>query len=155
LQRIKNYKFPQLKIISDEVYADIVYGNNNGKNISFNCICYTGTHDNDTTLGWYRGSDQDTRSAEEIRAMQETVLWRTGGSEESVSTDIVKIAFSTPARIAIAPIQDLLSLDSSARMNLPGTTENNWRWRMQAEHLSPELCDNIATLVHDSGRGRQ
>jgi 4-alpha-glucanotransferase len=125
------------------------------ENIPFNCVCYTGTHDNDTTLGWFRGGDQDTRSAEDIRSMQEIVLQRTGSSEDTVSIDISKIAFSTPARIAIAPIQDILSLDSDARMNIPGTTENNWRWRMQAEHLTPELCDNMALLVHDSGRGQQ
>ena len=124
-------------------------------NIPYNRICYTGTHDNDTTLGWFRGSNNDRRPEEEIRANQETILYRTGGSAETVSIDMIKLAFSTPARIAIAPMQDILSLGSKARMNTPGTTENNWRWRMQSEHLSPELCDNIASLVRDSGRGRE
>jgi 4-alpha-glucanotransferase len=122
--------------------------------ISHNRVCYTGTHDNDTTLGWYRGGPYGPRSDDEIRATQEIVLQRTGGSEETVSIDMIKIAFSTPACIAIAPIQDILGLDSSGRMNTPGTTENNWRWRMQSEQLSPELCDNIANLVHVTARGQ-
>jgi len=122
-------------------------------NIPYERICYTGTHDNNTTLGWFRGSDADRRPKKEIRANQETILYRTGGSAETVSIDIIKLAFSTAARIAIAPMQDILSLDSCARMNTPGTTDNNWRWRMQSEQLSAELCDNIRALVKDSERG--
>lgn len=123
-------------------------------NTPFNRVCYTGTHDNDTTLGWFSGGapESDPRTAEEVRALQEAVLRRTGGTRESVSIDIIRIAFATPARLAIAPMQDILSLGSEARMNTPGTTGNNWRWRMQSEHLSAELCDNIRSLVHDSRR---
>ena len=122
------------------------------ENIPYERICYTGTHDNNTTLGWFLGSDNDRRPKSEILASQQTILSRTGGSAETVSIDIIQLAFSTAARIAIAPMQDILSMDSSARMNTPGTTDNNWRWRMQSEQLSDQVCDNIRALVKDSER---
>ena len=118
-----------------------------------NCVCYTGTHDNDTTLGWFLGSPDDIRPPEEIKATREIVLRRTGGTKETVATDLARLAFSTDARIAIAPMQDYLGLGSEARINTPGTSSNNWRWRVQHEQLSPELCQNVANLVNAADRG--
>ncbi len=118
-----------------------------------NCVCYTGTHDNDTTLGWFRGSPDDIRSAEEIRATRDAVRALTGGSDASISMDLVKAAYSTPARLAIAPMQDYLGLGSEARLNTPGTSRNNWRWRLSGAQLNAELCDNIADTVTVAGRG--
>ena len=117
-----------------------------------NCVCYTGTHDNDTTLGWFRGSPDDIRSAEEIKATQTAVLELTGGKPESIAMDLAKTAFSTEARLAIAPLQDYLGLGSEARLNTPGTSSNNWRWRVLDTQLTEKLCDNIADTVITSGR---
>ena len=118
-----------------------------------NSVCYTGTHDNDTTIGWFHGSPDDIRSADEIAAAQKAVLGLTGGSAESVHTDLIKAAFSTNARIAIAPMQDYLGLGSEARINTPGTSGGNWRWRVLDSQLSPELCDNVRSMVKASKRG--
>ncbi len=117
-----------------------------------NSVCYTGTHDNDTTIGWFRGSPDDIRTADEIRLAQECVLEMTGGSPETVHTDLIKAAFSTRARIAIAPMQDYLGLGSEARINTPGIPGGNWQWRMLDTQLTPEVCDNIAAMVSASGR---
>jgi len=117
-----------------------------------NCVCYTGTHDNDTTMGWFRGSPDDIRSREEIESTQRTVLELTGGSPDTVAMDLVRSAFSTDARLAIAPMQDYLQLGSEARINTPGTSANNWRWRLSVTQLSDELCDNVAKAVKESGR---
>jgi len=117
-----------------------------------NSVCYTGTHDNDTTIGWFRGSPDDIRSAGDIADAQTAVLALTGGTAETVHTDLIKAAFSTEARIAIAPLQDYLGLGSEARINTPGTPGGNWRWRALDTQLSPKLCDNIASLVNASGR---
>lgn len=117
-----------------------------------NSVCYTGTHDNDTTLGWYRGSPGDIRDAEEIASTQEAALQVTGGTAETIHTDMIKAAFSTRAQLAIAPMQDFLGLGSEARLNTPGQPGGNWRWRVLVTQLTPEVCDNVATIVRESGR---
>ena len=108
-----------------------------------NSVCYTGTHDNDTTVGWFHGSPDDVREA---------VLEITGGTAETVSIDLIRAAFSTDARIAIAPMQDFLNLGSEARINVPGSCGGNWRWRVIDAQISPNICDNIASMVSASGR---
>ena len=122
--------------------------------IGENCVCYTGTHDNDTTIGWFRGSPDNLRSQEEIARTQEAVLRVTGGQAETVHTDLIKAAFSTDAYLAIAPMQDYLGLGSEARFNIPGIAGGNWRWRANATQLSAQFCDNIASLVTDFKRGK-
>jgi 4-alpha-glucanotransferase len=122
------------------------------EDVSENSVCYTGTHDNDTTLGWFRGSPNDIRSDEEIRETQRAALVRTGGSAETIHTDLIKVAFSSNSRIAIAPLQDYLGLGSEARINTPGTSGGNWRWRVIDSQLSPNICDNVASMVSASGR---
>ena len=77
----------------------------------------------------------------------------TGGSAETVHTDLIKAAFSTRAHLAIAPMQDYLGLGSEARTNIPGTPGGNWRWRLIDTQLSDEFCDNVASLVITSDRG--
>ena len=117
-----------------------------------NSVCYTGTHDNDTTVGWFNGSPDDIRSTDEIKKTQQAALQLTGGVAETIHTDFVRAAFNSNARLAIAPLQDFLGLGSEARMNIPGTSANNWRWRALDTQLTPELCDNIASMVRASGR---
>jgi 4-alpha-glucanotransferase len=117
-----------------------------------NSVCYTGTHDNDTTIGWFNGSPDDIRSAEEIEQARKAVLDVTHGKAQTIHTDLIKAAFSTKARLAIAPMQDYLGLGSEARFNTPGTPGGNWRWRVLDSQLTPEVCDNVAELVRASGR---
>ena len=123
------------------------------EDVSDNSVCYTGTHDNDTTLGWFNGSPGDIRSSDEIRETQQAALAKTGGSPETIHTDLIRAAFSTNSRLAIAPLQDYLGLGSEARINTPGTSGGNWRWRVLSAQLSPELCDNVGSMVIASGRG--
>jgi len=118
-----------------------------------NSVCYTGTHDNDTTIGWFHGSPDDMRGTTEIALDQEAALKVSGGTAETIHTALIRAAFSTDARIAIAPLQDYLGLGSEARLNTPGTPGGNWRWRVQDTQLSPKLCDNIASMVNSSKRG--
>ena len=117
-----------------------------------NRVCYTGTHDNDTTIGWFEGGPGDTRTPEEIQRTQTNVLRVTGGTPRSIHVDFTRLAFSTPARLAIVPMQDFLGLGSAARLNVPGTTANNWRWRMTDAQVSPELHASVAELVATTGR---
>jgi 4-alpha-glucanotransferase len=122
--------------------------------ISENRVYYTGTHDNDTTVGWFNGSPDDLRSNDDIARTQEMTLQMTAGPAESMHTDFIKAAFSTDAYVAIAPMQDFLGLGSDARMNIPGIAGGNWRWRLLNEQLPSEFCHNIASLVTATGRAR-
>lgn len=117
-----------------------------------NSVCYTGTHDNDTTIGWFLGSPGDIRTAQEIRDAQDAALAITGGRPETIHLDMIRAALSTKARLAIAPMQDFLGLGSEARLNIPGKPGGNWRWRVLLTQLTPEVCDNVATMVRESGR---
>ena len=121
-------------------------------NVTENSVCYTGTHDNDTTIGWFKGSPDDIRSAFEIKQTQQAALQMTDGTAETIHSDLIKAAFSTDARLAIAPMQDFLGLGSEARLNIPGTSSNNWRWRVQAEQMNDDTCKHVAAMVVESGR---
>lgn len=99
-------------------------------NYPVNCVAYTGTHDNDTVLGWY-----NTAPNEETDFCRR-YLARSG---DDISWDMLRAVWSSVAVMALAPMQDLLSLGSEARMNFPGRPSGNWAWRMPANALSPEL----------------
>jgi 4-alpha-glucanotransferase len=117
-----------------------------------NSVCYTGTHDNDTTVGWFKGSPGDIRSREEILAAQQAALRVTGGKPETIHVDMIRTAFATRSKIAIAPMQDYLGLGSEARINVPGTSSNNWRWRLLDSQLTDAVCDNVAAMAAAAGR---
>jgi len=115
-------------------------------------VCYTGTHDNDTTIGWFHGSPDDIRSEADIALARQAVLRITGGTAETINMDLVRAAFSTDACIAIAPMQDYLGLGSEARINTPGRPDGNWRWRVTDSQLTHQHCDNVASMVIAAGR---
>jgi 4-alpha-glucanotransferase len=120
--------------------------------VEANSVCYTGTHDNDTTLGWFLGTGADTRTAKEIVAMQKSALEHTGGSPNTIHLDMIRLAFSSKASLAVAPMQDYLGLGSEARLNIPGTTLNNWRWRLEPGQLHAGLIESVRQMVQGSSR---
>jgi len=117
-----------------------------------NSVCYTGTHDNDTTVGWFKGSPGDLRSQDEIIATREAAIRVTGGRPETIHLDMIRTAFATRSKIAVAPMQDYLGLGSGARLNVPGTSANNWRWRLLEAQLTDAVCDNVAAMAAAAGR---
>ena len=114
-----------------------------------NSVCYTGTHDNDTSLGWFRGSGADTRSEKEVLATQTRALNITVGTESTIHLDMIRLAFSSKAALSVAPMQDYLGLGSEARLNVPGTTMNNWRWRLDAGQLHEEFLESTTDPYYD------
>ena len=99
-------------------------------NHAFNFITYTGTHDNNTTRGWYRQDiDQETRNRLEQYAGREV-------NENIVHQVLARMAYASVAKIAILPVQDVLGLDESARMNTPASTQQNWNWRLRPGQLT-------------------
>ncbi len=102
-----------------------------------NCVVYTGTHDNDTTRGWFE------TAPEPVREFCLRYLARDG---RDIAWDLVRAAWSSVAALAVAPMQDLLDLGSEARMNYPGTVGGNWTWRLPAESLDEALQARLREL---------
>ena len=109
-------------------------------------VAYTGTHDNDTSAGWFT-SDHPAREVERQTAM---TLLDTDGSD--FAWDLIDAVFSSVASVAIVPLQDVLSLGTEARMNTPGVESGNWRWRFRWEDLGQDLVTRVAELVRRSHR---
>ena len=110
-----------------------------------NCIVYTGTHDNDTTVGWF-----DKRSPQE----QAKIIDYLGCicPTEDINWSLIGLAMSSIANCAIFPLQDLLGLGSEAKMNTPGANEGNWSWRYQNDALTSKLGDRLKHLTSTYGR---
>jgi 4-alpha-glucanotransferase len=119
-----------------------------------NSVVYTGTHDNDTTVGWFTSvaGEGSTRSAEQIEREHRFCLdyLNTGGRE--IHWDFIRAVLSSIADTAIIPLQDLLGLGTEARMNLPNSTSGNWAWRYKANALSEELGERLKRLTEVYGR---
>jgi 4-alpha-glucanotransferase len=107
-------------------------------NFAPNCVVYTGTHDNDTTLGWWQSG-----ARQEERNDAQTYL---GTLQGGVSWAFIRAAFASVARMAIVPLQDVLELGSEARMNTPSRIDGNWGWRFAAGALDRELAGKLAAL---------
>jgi len=111
-----------------------------------NCIVYTGTHDNDTALGWFHSAKEADRRY---------MLLYLNSDGHDICKDLIRAAWASVARTAMVPMQDLLRLGNSARMNLPGSTVNNWLWRMQPNDLRSELAEELMGLTMLYGRWRE
>jgi 4-alpha-glucanotransferase len=110
-------------------------------NLRPNSVVYPGTHDNDTTLGWYARADEATR--DHVRS-----YLRVSGAE--IGWDLIRSAYSSVARLAVIPMQDLLSLGSEARFNTPGQGQGNWTWRYREDQFRT-LRENSAGYLREIG----
>lgn len=117
--------------------------------ISPNCVVYTGTHDNDTTLGWFLSSQVSDTLRKEVKRFANRIMH----DSSPIHEDLIYLALSSTASLAVIPLQDLLGFGSDCRMNIPGVAEGNWRWRCSAEFLTDEVADHLKTLTHRFGRG--
>jgi 4-alpha-glucanotransferase len=115
-------------------------------NYAPNTIAYTGTHDNATTRGWY----EDLPGAE--RGNLWRYLKRPEGSSAEAASALLRLAWSSVAALAIAPLQDVLTLGREARMNQPGSFQGNWRWRVTDELLSGPAIESLRGLTRDFAR---
>jgi len=108
-----------------------------------NCVVYTGTHDNDTAAGWFKRIEEGERS------FAQRYL---NSSGEEIAWDLIRAAWSSSAVFAIAPLQDLLSLDNQARMNYPGNPSGNWTWRYTDSDLSTMLVKRLVEVNYLNSR---
>lgn len=123
-----------------------------------NAVVYTGTHDNDTTVGWFwnRHPNADKRDPEQVQREQQNAVAYLGCVDTSeIHWSMIRACLASVANTAIIPMQDLLGLDSEARMNRPGAGTGNWEWRMSASALTPPLAQRMAQLTRTYERSRQ
>lgn len=135
-----NCNFPGMKVLQFELYP------NSYHKLNFispkNSIVYTGTHDNNTTLGWLK---EDI--APQDKAILAELLQVNPDNNEALLQKIIEMAYASAAKMAILPMQDVLALDSEARMNLPGTVGTNWGWRMDKSMMTIEKAQQLKNLV--------
>ncbi|MEH2416770.1 4-alpha-glucanotransferase [Nostoc sp.] len=140
------YEFPGMKVLQ------FAFGSDPGNpflpfNYPRNAVVYTGTHDNDTTVGWFNSANDNEK--------QNLLLYLGCISPEGIHWDLIRLALSSIANQAIIPLQDILGLGNEARMNFPSVAEGNWEWRYQASALTQELGDRLKVLTRLNGRAPQ
>jgi 4-alpha-glucanotransferase len=107
-------------------------------------LSYTGTHDNETTAGWFENLEPEVR---------ERVVARCG--EDDVVGEMVRLSHSSPGFLSMIPLQDVLGLDNEARYNSPGTTgEHNWTWRLREGQLTEDALTKLRGATEEHGRSR-
>jgi 4-alpha-glucanotransferase len=116
------------------------------ENYSTNTVVYTGTHDNNTTRGWFEALPD----AERRRVW--SYLNRPEGNSHEIAGELLRLAWSSVAALAVAPLQDLLNLGAEARMNLPGSTDAHWRWRCTDRILNSSTFHRLREVTTTSHR---
>ncbi|MDO4608162.1 MAG: 4-alpha-glucanotransferase [Clostridia bacterium] len=139
IKLLKYTGFPNMKILQfgfdgrqDNVFLP--------QNYPYNCVCYTGTHDNDTTRGWYENADIKT-----------VVIFDSFMHDTDIppAHRLIRAASRSEAMLCIIPMQDLLNLDSTARMNIPGTPCGNWTWSLAESDINPDNAKLIKKLTKE------
>ena len=110
-------------------------------------VVYTGTHDNDTTLGWWEELDEGTRAL-----VRQVLTDHDLEPEEPMPWALIRLTLSSLGRLAVLPAQDLLALGSESRMNTPGSDTGNWQWRAEPDAFDAGLASRLRGLVEESGR---
>lgn len=127
------FNLPGMKILQFAFGEDVQDSIHAPHNYKENFIVYTGTHDNNTVRGWFRTEVDDDNRKRIEEYLGNTV------AEENIHTALEKLAYNSVAKTVILPMQDVLALDESARMNKPSSGENNWGWRMLPNQLTDEI----------------
>ena len=115
-------------------------------NYERNCVVYTGTHDNDTILGWYYVM------SEEDREFSKEYMGNAKSTDEELPWDFIRMSMESVANLAVTPMQEFLGLGTEARINYPSTLGNNWKWRLLPGQFTPELAKRIHRLTQITAR---
>jgi 4-alpha-glucanotransferase len=149
----EEFGFPGMRILqfgfgSDSKNIDLPH------NYVPNVVAYTGTHDNDTTVGWFHSvaGEGSTRTAQQIERERKFCMDYLNTSGEEIHWDFIRGVLASVANTAIVPLQDLLGLGTEARMNLPNSTEGNWAWRYKPGVLTDKIGARLKELTQLYGR---
>ena len=145
---VKDSTFPNMKVIQFGFDVNDISKTNDylPHNYDRNCVVYTGTHDNETVAGWYKG----LKKKEKLLLREYLDDYHT--PDDLFYRSINRMAMASAANICILPLQDVLGLDNSARMNQPSTVMTNWRWRMAADMLTKEAQKELLDVTRRYGR---
>ena len=150
------FGFPGMRILqfgfsSDTKNIDLPH------NYHRNVVVYTGTHDNDTTVGWFNSvaGAGSTRSAEQINTERDFCLKYLHSEGTEIHWDFIRAVLASVADTAVVPLQDLLGLGTEARMNLPNSTQGNWNWRFDEHALTDSVSDRLREMTDTYGRIRK
>jgi 4-alpha-glucanotransferase len=146
------FGFPGIKLLQFAFGTDAQAPTFLPYNYSRNSVVYTGTHDNDTTAGWYHEKQSPQRSATQIEKERKAVLDYLGSSGREIHWEMIRAVWASVANLAVAPAQDLLGLGSEARMNLPGTSQGNWEWRLRDGEPGSAALARLKDLTRIYGR---
>jgi len=143
---VSTYGFPRMAVLQFAFDGDPTRNVHMPHNYDENLIVYTGTHDNNTTRGWF---EKDI--TKQTRQKLFDYLGRRAGPSE-ISWELIRVAMASVARIAIVPMQDVLGLASRARMNHPANSKGNWLWRMRPGQTTPRVAERLRKLTVAYGR---
>lgn len=143
------FKFPGMKILQftlgsgiEELFSP--------QNYEKECVVYTGTHDNDTVLGWYQQVVKENPHV--FQLLKKHLHVDENSDNKEICWRLIKFAYQTNAQNVITPLQDVICLGNEARMNYPGTVQGNWQWRYTKESLTKEIEEKLAQIVYDYNR---
>jgi 4-alpha-glucanotransferase len=150
----EEFGFPGMRVLQ------FGFGGVDSKNVDLphnyvpNVVAYTGTHDNDTTAGWFNSvaGEGSTRTAKQIEEERQFCLDYLNATGAEIHWDFIRCVWASVANTAIAPLQDVFGLGSEARMNLPNSTQGNWKWRYNDGDLTPEIARRLRRLTELYGR---
>ncbi len=155
----EKYELPGMKILQ---FSFNPLGQSNGglpESYPENCVVYTGTHDNDTIVGWFNtlGNSADLsrgriEALHGIRNERAQILDYLRSDGNDIQWELIEVALNSKANTVIIPLQDILGLGSESRMNIPGTIDGNWTWRFEKESLSPKMIHRMLSLTKATHR---
>ncbi|MBM4076046.1 MAG: 4-alpha-glucanotransferase, partial [Planctomycetes bacterium] len=144
----RRFELPGMKVLQFMLPGE-AWDNTTSEDFEPNSVVYTGTHDNDTTLGWFRS--EILPNGEKLHRLKRYVRCH----EENFPWEFIDFAWHSSSNLAIAPLQDVMSLDSTARMNTPGTSGDlttNWQWTFSPERLTDSLMHQLAHVTRQANR---
>ncbi len=149
----ERFGFPGMAILQFAFGTDPQGSGFRPHNYAHDLVVYTGTHDNDTTVGWWTaGVGDTTRKPKEVEAERRFAMKYLATDGKDIHWVFVRTILASVADTAITPLQDLLGLGSEARMNLPGRADGNWRWRFAAGALTDAIGERLLDLTTVFGR---
>lgn len=147
------FDFPGMRILQFAFGGD-AKNHDLPHNYISNCVAYTGTHDNDTTVGWWlsQAGAGSTRDAKDISREHDYALKYLDTDGTEIHWDMIRAVWASVADTAIAPMQDILGIGTEGRMNLPASTGGNWQWRLTDDAITPDVLKRLKELTETYGR---
>ena len=149
----KRFDFPGMGVLQFAFGSDPQASEFIPHNHTQHMVIYSGTHDNDTTMGWWKGGEEETRTRKQMEKERDLARrYLAADGRNPGHWDFLKAVMASVAKLALVPLQDILGLGSEARMNTPGRVSGNWSWRFQADDLASPIRERLLELTWLYGR---